>query len=60
MWTWEGWRYLAVVMDLFSRRIIGWAMRSHLQTELALSALRMALGRRMPEPGLVHHSDRGV
>ena len=60
VWTWEGWRYLAVVMDLFSRRIVGWAMRSHLQTELALSALRMALGRRMPEPGLVHHSDRGV
>lgn len=60
VWTSQSWMYLAVVMDLFSRRVVGWAMKPHLQTELALGALRMALGRRMPEPGLVHHSDRGV
>ncbi len=60
VWTWQGWMYVAVVIDLFSRRIVGWAMKPHLRTELALEALRMALGRRMPEPGLVHHSDRGV
>ena len=58
--TWEGWLYLAVVLDLFSRRVVGWAMQSHLKTELALEALHMALGRRVPEAGLVHHSDRGV
>ncbi len=60
VWTSQSWMYLAVVMDLFSRRVVGWAMASHLRTELALDALRMALGRRMPEPGLMHHSDRGV
>ena len=60
VWTSQSWMYLAVVMDLFSRRVVGWAMASHLRTELALDALRMALGRRMPEPGLLHHSDRGV
>jgi transposase InsO family protein len=60
VWTQQSWVYLAVVMDLFSRRVVGWAMRPHLQAELALGALRMALGRRVPEPGLVHHSDRGV
>ena len=46
--TWEGWLYLAVVLDLFSRRVVGWGMRSHLRTELALEALYMALGRRVP------------
>ena len=60
VWTQQSWMYLAVVMDLFSRRVVGWAMRPRLHAELALEALRMALGRRMPEPGLVHHSDRGV
>ncbi len=60
VWTSQSWMYLAVVMDLFSRRVVGWAMAPHLRTELALDALHMALGRRMPEPGLVHHSDRGV
>jgi putative transposase len=60
VWTSHSWMYLAVVMDLFSRRVVGWAMKPHLRTELALEALRMALGRRVPEPGLVHHSDRGV
>jgi transposase InsO family protein len=60
IWTWEGWLYLAVILDLFSRRVVGWAMQPHLRAELALEALRMALGRRVPEPGLVHHSDRGI
>ena len=59
LWTWEGWLYLAVVLDLFSRRVVGWAVQPHLRTELALEALHMALGRRVPEAGLVHHSDRG-
>lgn len=58
--TWEGWLYLAVILDLFSRRVVGWSMKSHLKVELALEALHMALGRRVPEPGLTHHSDRGI
>lgn len=52
--------YLAVVLDAFSRRVIGWALGRTLQAELAVSALRMALVERKPKPGLVHHSDRGV
>jgi transposase InsO family protein len=52
--------YLAVVLDAFSRRVIGWALGRTLEAELALSALRMALTQRQPAPGLVHHSDRGV
>jgi transposase InsO family protein len=52
--------YLAVVLDAFSRRVIGWALGRTLEAELAVSALRMALIERQPEPGLVHHSDRGV
>ena len=59
VWTWEGWLYLAVVLDLFSRRVVGWAIQPHLRVELALEALHMALGRRVPEAGLLHHSDRG-
>jgi len=58
--THQGWLYLAVVLDLASRRVIGWAMRDSLEAELALSALRMALEARRPDPGLIHHSDRGV
>jgi transposase InsO family protein len=58
--TGEGWLYLAVVLDLASRRVVGWAMRSTLEAELALGALRMALAAREPAPGLMHHSDRGV
>ena len=54
-----GWLYLAVVLDLYARRGVGWAVQPHLQTELALEALQLALGRRVPAPGLVHHSDRG-
>jgi len=52
--------YLAVLLDAFSRRCIGWALQRSLQATLALEALRMALGQRRPKPGLVHHSDRGV
>lgn len=58
--TWEGWLYLAVVIDLFSRRVIGWAMANHLRTELATSALQMAVRHRRPPRGMIHHSDRGV
>lgn len=58
--THQGWLYLAVVLDLASRRVIGWAMRDSLEAELTLSALRMALAARKPAPGLIHHSDRGV
>jgi len=57
--TGEGWRYLAVVLDGYSRRVVGWAMADHLRTELALAALALALRTRQPAPGLVHHSDRG-
>ena len=59
IWTWEGWLFLAAIVDVFSRRVVGWAMADHLRTELALEALGMALGVRQPERGLVHHSDRG-
>lgn len=58
--TGEGWVFLAVVLDLASRRVVGWAMRDTLDAELALSALQMALGVRRPAAGLLHHSDRGV
>jgi transposase InsO family protein len=59
LWTREGWCYLAVVLDLASRRIVGWAVRSTLETALVLAALHLALGRRRVVPGLIHHSDRG-
>jgi transposase InsO family protein len=59
VWTGEGWLYLAVVLDLFSRRIVGWSMRKTLARELVLSALGMALYGRQPGAGLIHHSDRG-
>ncbi len=58
--TGEGWLYLATVLDLGTRRVVGWSMRDTLEAELALDALQMALARRCPAPGLVHHSDRGV
>jgi putative transposase len=60
VWTAEGWLYLAVVMDLYSRRIVGWATADHLETSLCLDALAMALGHRENVEGLMHHSDRGV
>ena len=56
--TWTGSVYLAIVLDVFSRRIVAWSMANHLRTELVLGALDMALGQRRPE-GVVHHSDRG-
>lgn len=57
--TREGWLYLAAVLDLASRRCIGWAMRDTLEAEVAVSALEMAIATRRPEAGLIHHSDRG-
>ena len=57
--TGEGWLYLAAVLDLATRKVVGWAMRDHLRTELAAAALLMATQRQRPAPGLIHHSDRG-
>jgi putative transposase len=57
--SWEGWLYLAFVLDAFSRRVVGWSMANHLRAELVLDALNMAIHNRRPAPGLVHHSDRG-
>jgi len=57
--TQQGWLYLAVVMDLYSRRIIGWAMSDRMTGELTIKALRMALKQRDVQPGLIHHSDQG-
>ena len=54
--TWEGWLYLAAIQDAFSRRIVGWAMADHMRAELVVDALQMALARRRPAPGLIHHS----
>ena len=59
IWTMEGWLYLAVLLDLYSRAVIGWAMGSRLTGELTQQALEMALYRRQPKPGLLHHSDQG-
>ena len=58
--TWEGWLYLATVIDLASRRVVGWSMADHMRTELVADALRMAVAARRPEPGLIFHSDRGT
>jgi transposase InsO family protein len=57
--TWEGWLYLAAILDLYARRVVGWAASSNNDTALALAALHEALRRRKPPRGLVHHSDRG-
>jgi putative transposase len=57
--TAEGWLYLAAVQDLFSRRIVGWAMEGHMRTELVVAALEMAVSRRRPAKGTIHHSDHG-
>ena len=57
--TWEGWLYLVAVQDLFSRRIVGWAMADHMRAELVTDALQMALTNRRPERGLIWHSDQG-
>lgn len=58
--TWQGFLYLAAVVDVFSRRVVGWSMAGHLRTSLILDAIDMAIGRRRPDAGLVHHSDRGT
>jgi putative transposase len=58
--TWQGFLYLAVVLDAFSRKVVGWAMADHLRAELVVDALEMALERRRPAEGVVHHSDRGA
>ena len=55
----QGWLYLAVILDAFSRRVVGWSMADHLRTELVLDALDMAISQRQPPPGLVCHSDHG-
>lgn len=57
--TEEGWLYVATILDLFSRRAVGWAMQERMNRSLVLSALEMAVAQRQPKPGLVHHSDRG-
>jgi putative transposase len=57
--THEGWLFLAAVMDLYSRKIVGWSMRDDLETPLVVDAISTAIARRKPKPGLVHHSDRG-
>jgi transposase InsO family protein len=59
VWTAQGWLYLAVVLDLFSRQIVGWAMSNRINRKLVMNALRMAIWRRQPAPGLMFHSDRG-
>jgi putative transposase len=59
LWTLEGWLYLAVILDLFSRRVVGWSMSERLEKKLALDALNAALEQRQPARGLLHHSDRG-
>jgi putative transposase len=57
--TWQGWLHLAVVVDCFSRRVVGWALEDNLRAELVVDALEQALQRRRPQRGLVHHSDQG-
>jgi len=59
LWTMEGWLYLAVIIDLYSRKVVGWAMSKRLKAPLVIKALLMAYWRRKPEKGLIHHSDRG-
>lgn len=59
LWTGSGWLYLAVVMDLYSRKIIGWAMRSRITEDITIDALEMAVSNRSPKESLIHHSDQG-
>ena len=59
IWTREGWLYLAVVIDLCSRKVVGWSMSSRMKAQLVCDALKMAIWRRRPKAGLIHHSDRG-
>lgn len=59
VWTLEGWMYVAVVIDLYSRQVVGWAIDEHMKTSLCIKALQMAYWRKKPAKGLMHHSDRG-
>ena len=59
VWTQEGWLYLAVVIDLCTRKVVGWSMSSRMKAQLVCDALQMAIWRRRPQAGLIHHSDRG-
>jgi transposase InsO family protein len=59
IWTWSGWSYLATVIDLASRRVVGWAVADHMEASLACDALRMAVTARRPAPGFIFHADRG-
>ena len=59
IWTREGWLYLAVVLDLFSRQVVGWSLGTRMSRKLIMNALLMAIWRRRPDPGLIFHSDRG-
>lgn len=59
LWTGEGWVYLAIVIDLYSRRVVGWSMDQRMTQKLVIDALTMAINLRQPPPGLIHHSDRG-
>lgn len=59
IWTCQGWLYLAVVLDLFSRKVVGWSLQATMTADLVKEALVMAVGHRHPPPGLLHHSDRG-
>ena len=56
----SGWAYLAVLIDLFSRKVVGWALDEHMRTELCITALQRAVAARQPSVGLIHHSDRGA
>lgn len=59
VWTREGWLYLAVILDLHSRRVIGWAVSNRMKRDLAIRALKMAIAFRSPPKGCIHHTDRG-
>jgi putative transposase len=59
IWTAEGWLYTAVLLDLYSRKVVGWSMSDHVDTQLVTGVLELALGRRQPAAGLIHQSDRG-
>ena len=60
IWTDEGWLFLASVIDLYSRKVVGWSMSESLKSKIAIDALEMAIAARKPASGLIHHSDRGV
>jgi transposase InsO family protein len=60
IWTQEGWLYLSVIIDLFSRMVVGWAMESHMRAELVIDSLKMAVTNRKPGDGVMFHSDRGI